>query len=107
MRSLRWVRNLLAGHETDPIPGWLIWPAVTLSLLALAYGVKANWADFLLNVAASVALLGPGLFITDRVIRNWRHRKLRPLAADTPRYLAVILRRLGKDVTRGICYSTG
>ena len=87
-----------AADSSDAIPGWLLWPAIALSAAAVAFGLVSGWGDFLFNVAANLALLGPGLFLTNRVVRTWRYRELRNPAHGALAHLGAAFDDLREDL---------
>lgn len=63
----------LKERPGDPLPLTWVMVAMMISGLAMAVGALRGVDDFLMNVTANLALLGPGLFITNVLARNWRH----------------------------------
>jgi hypothetical protein len=94
---MRWMRNLLSASRNDPISGWLVGSALVICPFAIWYGVAVDRNGFLVNLAASLALVGPGLFITNRVARNWNARRFRPIVEELPKHFSLLLRRLASD----------
>jgi hypothetical protein len=83
--SRRWIvakwRQLFGERPDDPLPMEAIAVAVAGSVAAMAIALAIDGAtfrgyDFLVNVLASLALLGPGLIVTNVVVRNWRHKRV-------------------------------
>lgn len=99
MKRPTWTRHLLTESRKDPIPEWLIWPAFVLSAVSIVYGATEDPHGFLLNVAASLSLIGPGLFITNRVVRNWNDSRLQPVLRHATEYLRLALEWLWKDIS--------
>jgi hypothetical protein len=75
------------------------WIAISLAISvgAIVWGALLSGKDFLLNLLASLALLGPGLVITNVVARNWRsNRIVRELAAKVEYPVSAICRGVGE-----------
>jgi|SRR6185312_2875825 len=54
----------------DPIPGVLTIGGCVVSVLALAWGVIADWGGFMLNLSASLVLVGPTLIVSNVVVKR-------------------------------------
>jgi hypothetical protein len=62
----------MAERPGDPLAMEWIAAAAVASVVAAASGTLIAGKDFLINILASVTLLGPGLFFTNVIARNWR-----------------------------------
>jgi hypothetical protein len=68
-------QRITSDTSDDPLPMAIVGIAVAGSLAALVLGWLLGAWDFLINILASVALLGPGLIATNVLARNWRTRR--------------------------------
>jgi hypothetical protein len=96
-----WVARVTGGHPSDPLPSGLLLVTLIGSVAAIGLGA---WMDrvnlglgFLLNILANLALLGPGLWATNRIVRNARLRPHRADAEAAVESLRALLRRLLRD----------
>jgi hypothetical protein len=97
--------NILRRYETDALPRAFVGIGLLISAVAVAFGfffpevlfacIREEWgedsAGFVLNILATLALLGPGLFITNPLVREWQQRRLRPSSEEARRYLHNLL----------------
>lgn len=76
MQQLRHFWHYITSDTSeDPLPMEVVAVAATGSLAALVLGWLLGAGDFLVNILASIALLGPGLIATNVLARNWRRRR--------------------------------
>lgn len=75
--TLKEFLQTLGPHEGDAIPAAFVWTSIPLSVAASVTGIRIAPDDFLVNILASVAILGPGLFVANIAARSWRHLKNR------------------------------
>lgn len=69
------VRHLLDARPYDVLPRWWVLVAVLGSGGALIIGAVWAGKDFWVNILASLALLGPGLVLTNVFASQWRARR--------------------------------
>lgn len=77
-----------ATRGADPIPTTLTIAGLVLSVFALGYGLYADWKGFAINVCAAVFLLGPGLVISNVIVK--RIQVERASRAIQPRLITVL-----------------
>jgi hypothetical protein len=74
----------------------LVYGSIVLSICALIVGLLLGPRDLTNNILANLVLLGPGLIITNIIVRNWRLRRrsqeLHPLLAAVYNNLMVVAR---------------
>lgn len=69
------VRHSLRSRDGEPMPVSLIAVSLALSAMALIVGLLLGWESFVSNIAASLVILGPGLFISNILIGLSRENK--------------------------------
>lgn len=78
----RW-GNWVAGPPDDPIPTALTVIGLIISAFGLGWGIWADWHGFALNLSASITLIGPGLLISNVIVRRVQtvrvRRQLEPM----------------------------
>ncbi|MDD7942815.1 hypothetical protein PHK61_30815 [Actinomycetospora lutea] len=88
-----------------------MWTGVAISVTSAIFGffclgtwtgeVRETWGDdavgFAVNALAALVLLGPGLFFTNPVVREWQQRRLRPYVEEARRYINNILVDVAMD----------
>src|SRR3954453_12866550 len=72
MRIRQRIVRMFTERPDDPLPLEWIAGACVASVGAFTWGWLLGSWGFFQNVLASIALLGPGLFLTNVVARNWR-----------------------------------
>jgi len=58
-----------ASRRTDPIPYALTVLGLVLSAFAAGWGVAHDWQGFALNLSASLAIVGPALFLSNVIVK--------------------------------------
>ncbi|ODR14611.1 hypothetical protein AWC26_08910 [Mycobacterium shimoidei] len=81
---LKRVHSWATTGSGDPIPTALTVAGCIVSAFALGWGLSVDWRGFALNVAASLTIVGPALFLSNILVKRIqdvraRHR-LAPLA---------------------------
>lgn len=102
----RWVtdtwKRLFSERRDDPLPMEAIAGALALSAACLLGGSLLAGEDFWINVLASLALLGPGLVVTNVLARNWRtKRRTTALLERVSEPIADLSREIWFDLSDG------
>ncbi len=74
-----WLRAFRERPD-DPLPMEAVAIAIVTSIGAIIAALTIDGRDFrgydfVINLLASISLLGPGLLITNVLARNWRHKR--------------------------------
>jgi hypothetical protein len=64
------------NHDSDPLPSSLILASVGLSFASLWMGVALDAGALVVNVISNLVLLGPGLIVTNYVVKHIRDKRM-------------------------------
>jgi len=71
-RQLRRIGALTRSDDSDPLPLPLVATSVALSIVAVAVGGTLGWSGLVASLAANLVLLGPGLLLTNVLLKARR-----------------------------------
>lgn len=74
--QVRALYRAVRNHDGDNLPTALVVLGGVLSVGGLVVGLLFDWTNLVMNVAANLVVLGPGLLITNYLVRAWRDRGL-------------------------------
>jgi hypothetical protein len=75
-RTPLYLRAAFTNDQSVPLPLSLVFLGLGISVLAVLVGGHLGWSSFTSNAAANLALLGPGLLVTNVLVKVYRQDRM-------------------------------